>query len=80
MQTREAATLGMLSPYSEYSAEQREEIARELGREDLFAGIASEQQVSEGQKDPEQAWNEALRDDSHRNDNDYILTLSIGRG
>ncbi len=74
---REAATWGVLSPYSEYSAEQREEIARELGLEDLAAGIASEQQVSEAQRDPEQAWNEALRDDAYDNgnDNDYILTL-----
>ena len=71
--TREAATLGMLSPYSEYSAEQREEIARELGREDLSAGIASEQQVSEIQRDPEQAWNEALRDYAY--EDDYVVTL-----
>ncbi|MXW53927.1 MAG: hypothetical protein F4X44_08295 [Gammaproteobacteria bacterium] len=74
--TREAALSGMLSSYSELSVSQKEEIARELGREDLVNDIAEWQQVSDIQRDPEQAWYEALRKRADDSDDVEALTLS----
>ena len=73
--TREAATLGLLSPQSEISAEQRSEIARELGREQLSSGLSLGQQFAEMQRNPENAWSEALREDGH--DSDQLQTLMM---
>lgn len=74
--TREAAMSGMVSPDTELSVAQRVEIALELGREDLANDIAEWQQVSDIQRDPEQAWYEALRKRVGDSDDVEALTLS----
>lgn len=73
--TREAATLGILSPRSEFSAEQKAEIARELGHDDLSTSMALGEQVSEIQRNPQKAWNDALREGTF--DSNHIRTLVI---
>ena len=74
--TREAAAWGILSPYSEFTAEQRAEIAHELGREELLTGLTLGQQVSAIQRNPEKAWYEALQDDAYDSDHIRILVMS----
>ncbi|MCY4142145.1 MAG: hypothetical protein OXG08_00455 [Gammaproteobacteria bacterium] len=74
-ETLTQATLGILSPHSEFSAEQRAEIARELGREDLSTSMARGEQVSVIRQDPEKAWNDALRESTF--DSNHIRTLVI---
>ena len=75
-ETLTQATLGILSPHSEFSAEQRAEIARELGREDLSTSMARGEQVSAIRQNPEKAWNDALREGTFDSNNIRTLVIS----
>lgn len=75
-ETREAATLGILSHDPDISAEQQAEISRELGEEELSSGFSLGHQISEIQRDPEKAWNEALGDGTYDSDQLRVLVIS----
>lgn len=75
-ETREAATIGILSHKPEISAEEQAEISRELGEEELSSGFALSQQISQIQRDPEKAWSEALGDGTYDSDQLRILVIT----
>lgn len=59
---RREASMGILTHRPDISSELQARISRELGAEQLSAELSSGQQVTEIQRDPEKAWNEALQD------------------